>query len=142
MFVHLPHTRTQTHTHTHTHTTCIHIRFVSMMPSRASFMAFSFLLRITEGIGTAMFATASYTQLTMFYLEKKGTIVVSCTFHYYKTSLHFLHLQLAFLYTYGTQQNRGTQAKMILILVKGIYFLTTTQKMQHFNVLFVPIQVI
>ena len=90
-----------------------------MMPSQASFMTFSFLLRIVEGIGTAMFLTASYTQLTMFYLENKGTIVVSCTFNYYKTSLHLLYLR-AFLYTYDTQQNRGTQAKMILILVKGI----------------------
>ena len=47
------------------------------MPSRASFMAFSFLLRIIEGIGTAMYVTASYTQLTTFYPEKKGKIVVS-----------------------------------------------------------------
>ena len=97
------HTNPHTHTHTHTHT---HIRFVSLMPSPATFMAFSFLLRMVEGIGTAMYATASYTQLTTFYPEKKATIVVSCTLNYYETFLHLLHFQGFFLYTY----DGGTQA--------------------------------
>ena len=82
MFAHLH------HTHTHTH-----IRFVSMMPSPTSFIAFSFLLRIVEGTGTAMYATASYTQLTTFYPEKKATIIVSCILNCYDTFLHLLHFQ-------------------------------------------------
>ena len=57
-----------------THT---HIRFVPMMPTPALFIAFSFLIQIVEGVGTAMYATASYTQLTQFYPDKKGKIVVS-----------------------------------------------------------------
>ena len=57
--------------------TCTHIRFVSMMPSAASFLAFSFILRIVGGIGIAMYGTASYTLLTQFFPTKKGTIVVS-----------------------------------------------------------------
>ena len=50
-----------------------------MMPTRALFLAFSFLPRIVEGAGTALFSTASYAQLTEFYPDKKGTIVVSDT---------------------------------------------------------------
>ena len=48
-----------------------------MMPTQAMFLVFSFLPRIVEGAGTAMFSTASYAQLTEFYPDKKGTIVVS-----------------------------------------------------------------
>ena len=48
-----------------------------MMPSAASFLAFSFILRIVGGIGIAMYGTASYTLLTQFFPTKKGTIVVS-----------------------------------------------------------------
>ena len=47
-----------------------------MMPSQALFIIFSFLLRAVEGIGNAMFYTASYTLLTHLYLERKGMIVV------------------------------------------------------------------
>ena len=50
-----------------------------MMPTQALFLVFSFLPRIVEGAGTAMFSTASYAQLTEFYPYKKGTIVVSDT---------------------------------------------------------------
>ena len=32
---------------------------------------------MVEGVGTAMYFTASYTQLTQFYPSKKATIVVS-----------------------------------------------------------------
>ena len=80
--VRAPHTHTHTHTCTHTHTHTHTHRFVSMMPSQASFLTFSFLLRIVGGIGTAMYATASYTQLTLFYPDKKGTIVVSGSVQY------------------------------------------------------------
>jgi len=48
-----------------------------MMPTPATFIVFSFLLRTTEGIGTAMFSTATYTLLTHLYAENKGMIVVS-----------------------------------------------------------------
>ena len=51
------------------------------MPTQALFLVFSFLPRIVEGAGTAMFSTASYAQLTEFYPDKKGTIVVSDTAH-------------------------------------------------------------
>ena len=54
-------------------------RFVPMIPTQALFLVFSFLPRIVEGAGTAMFSTASYAQLTEFYPDKKGTIVVSDT---------------------------------------------------------------
>ena len=47
------------------------------MPTPAWFITFSFLLRIVEGVGTAMYSTASYTLLTQMYSEKKGTLVVS-----------------------------------------------------------------
>ena len=47
------------------------------MPTPAWFITFSFLLRVVEGVGTAMFSTASYTLLTQMYSEKKGTLVVS-----------------------------------------------------------------
>ena len=49
------------------------------MPNQALFLVFSFLPRIVEGAGTAMFSTASYAQLTEFYPDKKGTFVVSDT---------------------------------------------------------------
>ena len=48
-----------------------------MMPTQALFLTFSFLLRIVEGVGTAMFYTASYTYLTTQYPKKKGLVVVS-----------------------------------------------------------------
>ena len=54
-------------------------RFVPMIPTQALFLVFSFLPRIVEGAGTAMFSTASFAQLTEFYPDKKGTIVVSGT---------------------------------------------------------------
>lgn len=52
-------------------------RFVSEMPTPTLFIAFSLVLRMVEGIGTAMYSTASYTLLTQLYPDKKGTIVVS-----------------------------------------------------------------
>ena len=52
-------------------------RFVSEMPTTTLFIAFSLVLRMVEGIGTAMYSTASYTLLTQLYPNKKGTIVVS-----------------------------------------------------------------
>ena len=52
-------------------------RFVSEMPTTTLFIAFSLVLRMVEGIGTAMYSTASYTLLTQLYPDKKGTIVVS-----------------------------------------------------------------
>ena len=53
------------------------LRFVPQMPSSALFIAFSLLLRMVEGVGTAMYSTASYTLLTQLFPDKKGTIVVS-----------------------------------------------------------------
>lgn len=47
------------------------------MPTAMLFTVFSFLLRVVEGTGTAMYTTVSYTLLTQFYPEKKDTIVVS-----------------------------------------------------------------
>ena len=65
-------------------------RFVSIMPTPALFTVFSFLLRIVEGTGTAMYTTVSYAMLTRFYPEKKGTIVVS---GYHLVLLHFCTLK-------------------------------------------------
>ena len=48
-----------------------------MMPTPTLFTAFSFLLSIVEGIGTAMFYIASYTLMIQLYQAKRGTIVVS-----------------------------------------------------------------
>jgi len=48
-----------------------------MMPTPALFLTFSFLLRIVEGVGTAMFYTSSYSYLTRQYPKKKGLLVVS-----------------------------------------------------------------
>ena len=47
------------------------------MPNGAVFIAFSFILRTVEGIGTAMYSTASYTLLAQLFSEHKGLIVVS-----------------------------------------------------------------
>ena len=58
------------------------------MPTPALFLVFSFLPRIVEGAGTAMFSTASYAQLPEFYPDKKGTIVVSDTTTRYTFSLN------------------------------------------------------
>lgn len=71
------------------HTIASTYRFVSEMPTPALFTVFSFLLRIVEGTGTAMYTTVSYAMLTRFYPEKKGTIVVS---GYYLVLLHFCTL--------------------------------------------------
>ena len=57
--------------------TYIHYRFVTAMPNGAVFIAFSFVLRAVEGIGTAMYSTASYVLLTQLFSEQKGMIVVS-----------------------------------------------------------------
>ena len=48
-----------------------------MMPTPTLFITFSFLLRMVEGIGSAMFFTASYTLVIQLYQEKRGTVVVS-----------------------------------------------------------------
>ena len=48
-----------------------------MMPTPTLFIVFSFLLRVVEGIGSAMYTTVSYTLITQYYPEKKGTVVVS-----------------------------------------------------------------
>ena len=67
---------TVTHfTHTHWHV-CTHYRFVSKMFTPPLFILFSFLLKIVEGIGLAMFSTASMTLLTQLYLQRKGTLAV------------------------------------------------------------------
>jgi len=46
-----------------------------MMPTPTLFITFSFLLRMVEGIGSAMFFTASYTLVIQLYREKRGTVV-------------------------------------------------------------------
>ena len=55
----------------------ISYRLVTAMPSGAVFIAFSFILRAVEGIGTAMYSTASYTLLAQLFSEHKGMVVVS-----------------------------------------------------------------
>ena len=57
------------------------------MPNGAVFIAFSFIFRAVEGIGTAMYSTASYTLLTQLFSEHKGMIVVSKTAQYYRDIL-------------------------------------------------------
>ena len=47
------------------------------MPSGAVFITFSFILRAVEGIGSAMYSTASYTLLAELFSEHKGIVVVS-----------------------------------------------------------------
>jgi len=48
-----------------------------MMPTPTLFITFSFLLRMVEGIGSAMFYTASYTLVIQLYQKKRGTVVVN-----------------------------------------------------------------
>ena len=79
-----------THTHTHTHT---HFRFVSKMPTPTLFILFSFLLRIVEGVGTAMYSSVSYTVLIQLYPNKKGTVVVSVSLPELLAFLHHKHFQ-------------------------------------------------
>ena len=52
-------------------------RFVTAMPNGAVFITFSFILRAVEGVGTAMYSTASYALLAQLFSEHKGMIVVS-----------------------------------------------------------------
>ena len=40
-------------------------------------IVFSFLLEMVEGIGTAMYSTATFTLLTQLYPDKKGVVIVS-----------------------------------------------------------------
>jgi len=47
------------------------------MPNGAVFITFSFILRAVEGVGTAMYSTASYALLAQLFSEHKGMIVVS-----------------------------------------------------------------
>ena len=65
-----------TYIHVQLHTHIIH-RFVSKMPTPTLFLSFSLLLKVAEGIGYAMYATASLTLLTQLYLQRKGTLAVS-----------------------------------------------------------------
>ena len=46
------------------------------MPT-VSLIVFSFLLEMVEGIGTAMYGTATFTLLTQLYPDKKGLVAVS-----------------------------------------------------------------
>ena len=46
------------------------------MPTPTLFLSFSLLLKVAEGIGYAMYATASLTLLTQLYLQRKGTLAV------------------------------------------------------------------
>ena len=52
-------------------------RFVTEMPNGAVFIAFSFILRAVEGVGTSMYSTASYALMAQLFSEHKGMIVVS-----------------------------------------------------------------
>ena len=52
-------------------------RFVTEMPNGAVFIAFSFILRAVEGVGTSMYGTASYALMAQLFSEHKGMIVVS-----------------------------------------------------------------
>jgi len=74
------------------------------MPTPATFITFSFLLRTTEGIGTAMFNTASYKLLTHLYPDKKGTIVVS---------LHKVHI---------TTSHKKEKSDQFITKVYALYF--------------------
>ena len=47
------------------------------MPTPTLFIAFSFLLKVVEGVGLAMFSTASLTVLTQLFIQRKGTLAVS-----------------------------------------------------------------
>ena len=46
------------------------------MPT-VSLIVFSFLLEMVEGIGTAMYRTATFTLLTQLYPDRKGLVAVS-----------------------------------------------------------------
>ena len=48
-----------------------------MMPTPTLFIIFSFLLKVVEGIGLAMFSTASLAVLTQLFSQRKGTLAVS-----------------------------------------------------------------
>ena len=62
-------------------------RFVTAMPNGAVFITFSFILRAVEGVGTAMYSTASYALLTQLFSEHKGMIVVSQLMEYLLPSI-------------------------------------------------------
>jgi len=74
------HTHLTLHMHTYNHVRKQHAhihRFVSKMPTPTLFITFSLLLKVVEGIGLAMFATASLTLLTQLFLHRKSTLSVS-----------------------------------------------------------------
>lgn len=52
-------------------------RFVSELPSGWIFILFCVLLRMTEGVGSAMLFTAVFTLLPEYYPSKVGTIMVN-----------------------------------------------------------------
>ena len=53
--------------------------FVVSMPSGWVFIMFCILLRLTEGVGSAMFATSLYAQLPELFPHSVGTMTV-CTY--------------------------------------------------------------
>jgi len=85
--------------------------FVSEMPTTTLFIAFSLVLRMVEGIGTAMYSTASYTLLTQLYPDKKGTIV------------GLIELSISCGYAVGAPIGGGLQEaggfKLLFILIGG-----------------------
>lgn len=52
-------------------------RFVADLPSGWVFILFCTLLRMTEGVGSAMFFTATFTLLPEYYPSRIGTLLVS-----------------------------------------------------------------
>ena len=50
--------------------------FVTAMPSGWMFVMFSTLLRLTEGVGSAMFSTSVYAQLPELFPQSVGTMTV------------------------------------------------------------------
>ena len=66
---------------------CKHVvycyRFVAELPSGWVFILFCVLLRMTEGVGSAMYFTATFTLVPEFYPTKVSTVMVSYIHHYY-----------------------------------------------------------
>jgi hypothetical protein len=51
-------------------------RFVAELPSGWVFILFCVLLRMTEGVGSAMYFTAAFTLVPQFYPTRVSTVMV------------------------------------------------------------------
>ena len=53
-----------------------YIRFVDLIPSKWIFFLASLLIRIIQGVGAALFYTASFAMIPILYPDRLGTVFV------------------------------------------------------------------